>query len=62
MDVFMTLWHLQPYRCHECRKRFYLASAVHEQLREERAWRRAARKRRRQTDDHGAVNSAKIAS
>ena len=62
-DLFMALWHMQPYRCLECRKRFYLPSGLHEKVKEERAWRHAIRRReRRRTKDSSTARSAKIAS
>ncbi len=55
-DVFMRLWGMHAYRCHECRKRFYLPAAVAQQVKRQREWRGGHPHGRRRGSSHS--NSA----
>lgn len=46
-DFLMQIVGLRPFRCMECRKRFYLAEVYKDQIKQRRRWRRTARVRSR---------------
>lgn len=46
-DVLMRLWGMRPYRCHDCRKRFYLPSGLARNISNARERQHGKRRRRR---------------
>ena len=38
-DVVMRWFHMRPYRCRDCNRRFYVAKEVDQRIRREQAWR-----------------------
>ncbi len=40
-DLFMRLWGMKPYRCRQCRSRFYLPSRFESKLKAQGSWLRS---------------------